>query len=76
MRFPEANAVAGPENYDAVQLFVERARRVKRGYSPESDWSAIVRLCQLAWGMPLAVELAASWINVLSCQRFAESSGT
>jgi predicted ATPase len=25
MRFPEANAMAGPENYDAVRLFVERA---------------------------------------------------
>ncbi|HTF41416.1 MAG TPA: AAA family ATPase, partial [Propionibacteriaceae bacterium] len=68
MRFPETNAAAGPENYDSVRLFVERAQRVKRGYSPEADWAAIVRLCQLTWGMPLAVELAASWINVLSCQ--------
>ena len=40
MRFPEANAVAGPENYDAVRLFVERAQRVKRGYSPEADWGS------------------------------------
>jgi predicted ATPase/DNA-binding CsgD family transcriptional regulator len=68
MRFPEAKAVARLEDYDAVRLFVERAQRVKRGYSPEPDWPVIVRLCQLAWGMPLAVELAASWINVLSCQ--------
>ena len=68
MRFPEANVVARPENYDAVRLFVERAQRVNRGYTPERDWAAIARLCQLAWGMPLAVELAASWISVLSCE--------
>ena len=68
MRFPEANVVARPEDYDAVRLFVERAQRVNRGYTPERDWAAIARLCQLAWGMPLAVELAASWISVLSCE--------
>lgn len=68
MRFPDDTGVAAAENYDAVRLFVERAQRVKRGYSPEHDWEAIVRLCRLVWGMPLAVELAASWIKVLSCQ--------
>jgi predicted ATPase/DNA-binding CsgD family transcriptional regulator len=67
MRFPEGTDVAGPENYDAVRLFSERAQRVKRGYSPEADWAAIARLCHLVQGMPLAVELAASWVNVLSC---------
>jgi predicted ATPase/DNA-binding CsgD family transcriptional regulator/Tfp pilus assembly protein PilF len=68
MRFPEGDKVDTPENYDSVRLFVERAQRVKRGYSPEPDWPAIVRLCQLCRGMPLAVELAAPWVNVLSCK--------
>lgn len=68
LRFPEGTDVASAENYDAVRLFVDRAQRVKRGYTPERDWAAIVRLCQLTWGMPLAVELAASWITVLSCE--------
>ncbi len=67
MRFPDSADVADPENYDAMRLFVERARRVKRGYSPTPDWPAIARLCRLVQGVPLAVELAASWINVLSC---------
>jgi predicted ATPase/DNA-binding CsgD family transcriptional regulator len=68
MSFPEGSDSTSLEDYDSVQLFVERARRVKRGYSPEADWEAIARICQLTWGMPLAVELAASWINVLSCR--------
>ncbi len=68
MRFPDATYVVTPEDFDAVRLFVERAQRVRRGYSPEPDWPAIIRLCRLASGMPLAVELAASWISVLSCE--------
>jgi predicted ATPase/DNA-binding CsgD family transcriptional regulator len=68
MRFPEDTDLADPHNYDSVRLFVERAQRVKRRYTPERDWAAIVQVCRLTWGMPLAVELAASWISVLSCE--------
>jgi predicted ATPase/DNA-binding CsgD family transcriptional regulator len=67
LTFPEGNG-AGAEKYDAVRLFVERARRVSRDYSPEGDWEAIARLCRLVQGIPLAVELAASWIKVLPCR--------
>lgn len=67
MRFPERADIARPERYDAVRLFLEVARHVKGRYSPEADWAAIARLCQLVQGMPLAVELAASWIKVMSC---------
>jgi predicted ATPase/DNA-binding CsgD family transcriptional regulator len=67
MRFPEGADIAGLESYDAVRLFVENGQRAKRDYSPEPDWPAIARLCQLLQGMPLAVELAASWIKVMSC---------
>jgi predicted ATPase/DNA-binding CsgD family transcriptional regulator len=69
LRYPEGDAVTDPGDYDAVRLFVERAQRVKRGYSPEADWPAIARICQLASGMPLAVELAASWVSVLTCDQ-------
>ena len=68
MRFPGETDVIAPETYDSVKLFVERAQRVKRGYLPDADWESIVRLCRLTLGMPLAVELAASWVNVLSCE--------
>jgi predicted ATPase/DNA-binding CsgD family transcriptional regulator len=52
---------------DAVQLFAERASRVKRGYSPGEDCGDIARLYQLVQGMPLAIELAASWVRTLPC---------
>jgi predicted ATPase/DNA-binding CsgD family transcriptional regulator len=59
--------VPGMRFYDAVQLFVQHARRVKRSYSPEEDWGEIARLYQLVQGMPLGIELAASWVRVMPC---------
>ncbi len=68
MGFPEDTDATGAQDFDAVRLFVERARRVKRGYSPDTEWPVIARLCRLVQGMPLAVELAASWVSVLSSE--------
>ena len=56
------------ESFSAVQLFLYHARRVSRGFSPTSSNTAdIVRVCQVVEGMPLALELIASWVRVLSC---------
>lgn len=55
------------EQYDAVRLFVERAQRVNRSYSPERDLAEIARICRLVLGLPLGIELAASWIKVMPC---------
>jgi predicted ATPase/DNA-binding SARP family transcriptional activator len=55
-------------DFSAIALFVQQARRVRPGFSISSeDWPAVVRICQLAEGVPLAIELAASWLRVLSC---------
>ncbi|MGH3331395.1 MAG: adenylate/guanylate cyclase domain-containing protein, partial [Nocardioidaceae bacterium] len=52
---PEATAS------EAVQLFVERARRVGRGFTLTADNApAIARICALVDGLPLAIELAAA----------------
>jgi predicted ATPase/DNA-binding SARP family transcriptional activator len=55
------------EAYSAIALFVQQARRVRPGFvlQPASE-PAVVRICQLAEGVPLAIELAASWLRVLS----------
>ncbi|MGB3712899.1 MAG: tetratricopeptide repeat protein [Candidatus Promineifilaceae bacterium] len=55
------------EEYDAIRLFVERARRLRHNYSIDDDLACVVRLCQLVEGMPLAIELAAAWLKSLSC---------
>src|SRR5262249_4918304 len=58
--------------YEAVQLFQQTAQRVQADFSPdEDDWMHIVHICQLVGGMPLAIDLAASWVRVLSCADIA-----
>ncbi len=51
------------EAWSAVQLFVERARRVLPAFAlTESEAAPIVHLCRSVEGMPLALELAAAWL--------------
>ena len=54
--------------YDAVQLFVQRARSVRSHFTPtEEDWQNMAHVCQLVHGLPLAIEMAAAWTRILSC---------
>ncbi len=59
------------DSYDAVRLFVERARRVRRDFSLAVEQADIVRICQLVEGMPLALELAAAWTKLVACSVIA-----
>jgi predicted ATPase/DNA-binding CsgD family transcriptional regulator len=69
---PEGSPQAGVETagllrFDAVRLFVECARRVQPDFALERDGAAVAAICRLVDGMPLAIELAAAWLNALSC---------
>ncbi len=67
----KASAVA---HYTAVNLFVQQARQVAPQFQLDDDnAAAIVRICQLVEGMPLAIELAAAWVRVSSCEQIADS---
>jgi predicted ATPase/DNA-binding CsgD family transcriptional regulator len=53
--------------YPAIKLFAETVRRAQPGFVLCPDDSAVVtRICRLVEGMPLALELAASWADSLS----------
>ena len=55
------------ERFGAVQLFVQSAQRVSANFVLSTDNRAYVaQICQLVEGMPLAIELAASWVRLLS----------
>ncbi|MCK6578661.1 MAG: tetratricopeptide repeat protein [Anaerolineae bacterium] len=55
-------------------LFWETARRVGGSALPADSESAaaVRRICQMVGGMPLAIELAAAWTRVLTCEELAE----
>lgn len=55
--------------HSAVMLFVQQARRVIAGFTlADAEVPQVVRICQLVEGVPLGIELAASWLRVLSCR--------
>jgi predicted ATPase/DNA-binding SARP family transcriptional activator/predicted negative regulator of RcsB-dependent stress response len=60
------------DEYDAVRLFAQCARRAQPGFVLESERSAVLRICTLVEGMPLGLELAAAWLKVMTCTQVAE----
>jgi predicted ATPase len=60
------------QDYSAIQLFLATAERVQGGRPlPVAEYPSVVRICRLAHGLPLAIELAASWVHLLPCQEVA-----
>jgi predicted ATPase/DNA-binding SARP family transcriptional activator len=58
--------------YSAVQLFQQTARQMRQDFTlSEQDRPAVARICQLVQGLPLGIELAASWTDVYTCQKIA-----
>lgn len=67
MSYPE-DGQGAVDMYSAVQLFIYNARRVKPAFVlTEENKQSVSRVCQLVGGLPLGVELAASWMRLLSC---------
>ncbi|KPL06630.1 hypothetical protein AMJ86_07785 [bacterium SM23_57] len=70
---PKENQEERIDNTDSLRLFIDRAQQANTGFKPSQDeLSGIVRICRLVEGMPLGIELAATWIPILSCQEIAD----
>lgn len=55
------------EKNDALELFLQAARRVQPDFAQTAVNSAALRqICRLVEGMPLALELAAAWVDLLT----------
>jgi predicted ATPase/DNA-binding CsgD family transcriptional regulator len=63
-------------SYDAIALFTERAARVSAGFAlGPANAVAVVTICRALDGLPLAIELAAAWVRVLSVEQIAARLG-
>jgi predicted ATPase/transcriptional regulator with XRE-family HTH domain len=70
---PDDKYVQGGAQNTSVELFLQRARRAHMGFdATPQDFTAIVRICQLVDGMPLGIELAATWVRTLACDEIAQ----
>lgn len=71
LAYPSETA-ADPATFPAGQLFLNRARRLRPDFVPGlADRRALTGLCALVDGLPLALELAAAWIDTLSLAEIA-----
>lgn len=60
------------ESFSAIRLFVQSAQRVQREFEFHSENRFdILHICQLVEGLPLAIELAASWVRAMQCREIA-----
>ena len=60
------------EEHSAVALFVKRARSIQPNFSLAMNHDAVIRICRLVDGLPLALELAAAWVRAVPCQTIAD----
>lgn len=66
-------ARADNDDSDAIRLFVERATKVRPDFVlSATDLPVVVGICEKLDGIPLAIELAAVRVRVLSLERIAE----
>ena len=68
MNIPDQAGSIGAVYSDAIALFMQSAKKVNPDYFPSGHQiEQIANICNIVEGMPLGIELAASWLHVLSC---------
>jgi diguanylate cyclase (GGDEF)-like protein len=72
LEFPEASNGYDLGRFSACTLFVQAAQRVASSFqaaTKNANW--IAQICRLVDGLPLALELAASWSQTFDCEEIA-----
>ena len=76
LSLPDPRAMSPPEaltQYEAVRLFVERARAVKADFEVTNENAqTVAEICARLDGLPLAIELAVARVKVLSLQKMLD----
>jgi tetratricopeptide (TPR) repeat protein len=72
--YPATDTDPDPAHYAAVRLFVDRAHRIDKDFGlTEDTLSHVVQICRLVEGLPLGLELAATWVRDYSGKEIAAS---
>jgi predicted ATPase/DNA-binding SARP family transcriptional activator/Tfp pilus assembly protein PilF len=71
--FPD-NADGEAGHYAAVRLFADRAHRLQKTFRlSDETLPHVARICRLVEGLPLGLELAATWVRDFSVTQIADS---
>jgi predicted ATPase len=76
LAIPDLGSIVGPRElvqFSSAQLFVERAHAVQSDFvvTPRSA-PVLAAICSRLEGLPLAIELAASWVRALGVEQILE----
>ncbi|MEV4612431.1 LuxR C-terminal-related transcriptional regulator [Kitasatospora sp. NPDC049258] len=70
---PDSSTSGGGVRNDALELFTDRAVSVLGAFRPSTDAAlAAATICHRLEGIPLAIELAASRLRVLTCEQILD----
>ena len=67
----QTNELRVDQASSALQLFLHKARQVRPDFNLDAEYTHVAEICQLVEGMPLAIELAATWLRMMPCGRIA-----
>lgn len=62
----EAARKSAAVKYDAINFFNQCAQRAYIGFDLEESLDCVIRICHLVDGLPLAIELAISWLRAMT----------
>ena len=67
LTYPRLEALEDPHNYTAIQLFMNSARRLQENFELDREnLRHLAKICKILDGLPLGMELVASWAELLS----------
>lgn len=73
LKYPVEGGGENLESFSSVQLFVRTVKRLQPAFTlAENDRKRVGDICRLVEGFPLGIELAASWIRVLSLEEICD----
>ncbi len=73
MGFPDWETPEDLSQYSAVKLFIQSARRVQPDFEvDEENAHCVARITRTVQGMPLGIELAAAWLEMLDISEIAD----
>lgn len=72
--YPNTDNNPDAARYAAVRLFADRAHRLNKTFGlSEATLGHVVQICRLVEGLPLGLELAATWVRDVSVSQIAAS---
>ncbi len=71
--YPKNDAEIQIEQYPAVDLFINEAKRLKPYFKySQEDITHLASICKFVEGLPLGIKLAASWVKTLSLKEICD----